>query len=144
MSMFSRSDKTSDKPSGGARPAHEGEESAHDKEGKGNMAQKNAAPSIISAGLTVKGDLESAGEIQVDGHVEGDVRGKTVRVGEGAFIKGSVFGDTATIAGTVEGKVEAMTVRLDKPAKMTGDIVHQTLQVEPGAYLDGHCSPRFG
>lgn len=140
MSMFSRSDKTPDTTAADADAAR----SSRERDQRSEASRKSAPPSIISAGLTVKGDLESAGEIQVDGHVEGDVRGKTVRVGEGAFVKGSVFGDSATVAGTIEGRIEAMTVTLQKTAKMTGDIIHQTVQIDSGAYIDGHCSPHFG
>ena len=40
-----------------------------------------SGPSIISSALTIIGRLESAGDIQVDGRVEGDVRGQAVRIG---------------------------------------------------------------
>jgi cytoskeletal protein CcmA (bactofilin family) len=31
---------------------------------------------------------------------------------------------------------------LSKSARMSGDVVHQTLQIEKGAYIDGHCRPQ--
>ena len=101
-------------------------------------------PSLIGAGLKVKGDLESAGEIQVNGEVEGDVRGKSVTIGESAVVKGSIFGDTVVVSGTLEGKVEAMAVTVERTAKLTGDIIHETVKIEEGAYVDGRCSPQFG
>jgi cytoskeletal protein CcmA (bactofilin family) len=99
---------------------------------------------VISAALKVMGNLESAGEIQIDGKVEGDVRGLMVKVGEGASIKGSVFGDSVELAGTVEGKIEAKAVVINRTGHMTGDIIHESLQIEQGAHVDGHCRPTYG
>ena len=101
----------------------------------------HAGPSIISAALTVTGLLESAGDIQIEGRVEGDIRGQVVRIGSGAVIKGTVSGDVVESAGTVEGKIEARSVALLGTARMSGDIVHQSLQILPGAHFTGSSGP---
>ncbi len=49
---------------------------------------RSSPPSIISADLKIVGDLSSDGEIQVDGTIEGDIRTKSLLVGETADIKG--------------------------------------------------------
>ena len=100
-----------------------------------------AGPSIISAALTVTGRLESAGDIQIDGKVDGDVRGQAVRIGGAAVIKGTVFGELVELGGTVEGKIEASSVVLAKTAHMTGDIVHQSLKIDAGAHFNGNSRP---
>lgn len=144
MSMFGRSDRTADASVAESNGGPEPSTSSHDKGRRTERSRQDTVPSLIAAGLRVKGNLESGGEIQVDGEVEGDVRGKTVTVGREALVKGSVLGDTVTIAGTIEGKVEAMTVTLEKTARMMGDIIHQALQIDSGALVDGHCSPHSG
>ena len=95
--------------------------------------------SIISADLNVVGDLHSAGDIQIKGNVEGDIKSRTVTVDEGAHVQGSISADTIQISGSIEGRVEAPTVTVARTAKMIGDIVHQNLSVEPGAQLEGRC-----
>ena len=100
-----------------------------------------AGPSVISAALSVVGRLESAGDIQIDGKVEGDVKGQAVRIGSGAVIKGTVFGEIVELAGTIEGKIEARSAVLTKSARMTGDIMHQSLKVDEGAYFNGNSRP---
>jgi cytoskeletal protein CcmA (bactofilin family) len=95
--------------------------------------------SIISADLNVVGDLHSAGDIQIKGKVEGDIKSRTVTVDEGAHVQGSISADTIQISGSIEGRVEAPTVTVTRTAKMIGDIVHQNLSVEPGAQLEGQC-----
>lgn len=150
MSMFMRGDKTSDTPAPEAKGVAEGKTlekvaaPSREEARRSDRPRQDTVPSLIGAGLTVKGNLESAGEIQVDGDVEGDVRGKNVVIGEGAVVKGSVLGDSVTVAGTIEGRVEAMTVIIQNTARLTGDIIHQSLQIDSGAYVDGHCSPHLG
>ena len=68
----------------------------------GTMSGKSAGiPSLISSDLEIIGDLRCAGDIQVDGKVEGNIKSKTVTVGEGAQVKGSIAADRATLFGSV-------------------------------------------
>lgn len=144
MSMFMRGDKSSENPAAQAMPPETAKAPTLGEAQRPAPARGDTVPSLISAGLRVKGNLESAGEIQIDGNVEGDVKGKAVTVGEGAAVKGSILGDSAIVAGTIEGRIEAMTVRIQSTARLTGDIIHQDLKIDSGAYVDGHCSPQLG
>lgn len=94
-------------------------------------------PSIISADLKIVGDLKSSGDIQIDGTVEGDIDSRTLTVGEGATVKGSIVAETVRVSGNIVGQVKANSVTLAKTAKVTGDITHETLTMEAGAFLEG-------
>jgi len=100
---------------------------------------RNAAPSIISPDLKIKGDLHCAGDIQVDGHVEGDISSRSITIGEAAQIHGAISAESIRICGAVNGQVKGTTVTLAKTARVTGDMLHQTLSIEPGAFFEGHC-----
>lgn len=102
-------------------------------------APRNSAPAIISADLRVVGDMASAGDIQVDGEVEGDIQSRSLTVGEGAHVKGSISAETVRVCGTVTGQIKASTVTLDKTAKVMGDILNISLAIEPGAFFEGNC-----
>jgi cytoskeletal protein CcmA (bactofilin family) len=56
-------------------------------------------------------------------------------------VKGTIYGDDVDVAGTVTGKIEAKSVVLAKTAHVSGDILHEVLQVDKGAFLDGNCRP---
>ena len=107
-------------------------------------ASRMASVSVISKALKITGQLESTEDIQIDGNVEGDVRAVSVTVGNGAKVKGTVYGETVEVAGTVEGKIEAKKVVLTNTAHMAGDVVHQDITIASGAFIDGHCRPDFG
>ena len=96
-------------------------------------------PSIISENTNVKGDLISDGIIHVDGHVEGDISCEELVIG----IKGSVFGKVTTnhlhLYGVLQGQAVVDQLFIAKTAKLLGDAVHNSIAIEPGAYIDGHC-----
>ena len=101
--------------------------------------RRGGEPSVISADLKVVGDLHCAGDIQIKGTVEGDIKSRSVTVGEGAHVQGSIYGDSVHVSGSVKGYIEAPTVTVAKTAKILGDIVHESLAVEAGAFLEGQC-----
>jgi cytoskeletal protein CcmA (bactofilin family) len=100
---------------------------------------KSTPPSIISADLRVVGDLSSEGEIQVDGAVDGDIRTKSLLVGETAHIRGEIVADSVRVHGTINGQIKSRSVTLAKTAHVVGDILHEDLAIETGAFLEGHC-----
>lgn len=124
--MFSQSGKGSEAPPPAVRDT-------------GAVPRSSGETSLISADLKVIGNLVSGGDVQIKGMVEGDVKSRTVTIGEGAEVKGAIAADTVHIAGTIHGQVEAPTVTVAKTARVNGDITHQTLSIEAGAHMEGHC-----
>lgn len=107
---------------------------------KGNTQPvPKAAPSIISSDLKIVGDLNSDGEIQIDGLIDGDIRTRTLLIGETAHIKGEIVADRVQVHGKVTGQIKARSVTLARSAHVIGDILHEDLAIENGAFLEGHC-----
>jgi cytoskeletal protein CcmA (bactofilin family) len=100
--------------------------------------------SVISKALKITGQLESTENVRIEGEIDGDIRAVNVKVGGNAKVKGNVYGDEVEVAGTVEGKIEAKKVVLTRTAHMSGDVIHQDIMIESGAFIDGHCRPEFG
>lgn len=96
-------------------------------------------PSLISSGLTITGNLESDGEVQVDGTVVGDVRAERLTLGEGARILGEVNAEDALIRGEVTGCLRVVTVAIERSARIHGDVYHRIMSVEAGAFIQGLC-----
>ncbi len=108
----------------------------HDKPEK---PAKPAPPSILSTDLHIVGNLRSAGEIQVDGRIDGDIRTVNLLVGETADIKGEIVADKVIVHGAITGQIKARSVTLAKTAHVVGDILHEDLSINAGAFLEGLC-----
>ena len=98
-----------------------------------------SAPSIISADMVVSGSLTAAGDIQVDGKVEGDIQSGSLTIGEKATIHGEIISEEVIVRGRVIGTVRANRVQLSSTCHVEGDILHQALSVETGAFFEGNC-----
>lgn len=96
-------------------------------------------PSIISADMVLRGNISSAGEVQLDGALEGDIKAIMLIVGEKASVKGEIVCENVTVRGRVEGGIRAKQVALAATAHIIGDILHSSLSVESGAHFEGNC-----
>ncbi len=96
-------------------------------------------PSIISADVVMRGTINSAGEVQLDGALEGDIKAATLIVGEKASVKGEIICESVIVRGRVEGGIRAKQVSLAATSHIVGDILHSSLSVESGAHFEGHC-----
>src|SRR3546814_8561069 len=75
---------------------------------------------------------------QVAGNEEGDIDSDTLTVGEGAKVKGHISGESVRVCGTVDGAVKAKSVVMAKTARVIGDIIHDSLAIEAGAFIEGN------
>ena len=96
----------------------------------------------IGVGTTITGDVQSKGDIRVDGTLKGSVStsGKVV-LGKDGVIEGDVACNSADISGVLKAKITAsQLLSLKATAKLNGDIVTNKLSIEPGATFTGSCS----
>ena len=95
------------------------------------------AASVIGADLSINGNLQSAGEVQIEGNIEGNLQASRIVVGQNAKINGNLIADDVVVLGTVNGSIRGNRVNLQSTSKVDGDIVHQSLAIEQGAYFEG-------
>jgi cytoskeletal protein CcmA (bactofilin family) len=97
---------------------------------------------VLAAGTVLTGKIETESDFRLDGQVDGEVycKGKIV-IGPKGNVKGNIATDNAEIFGSVNGSIRARErLVLKSTAVITGDIFIQTLEIEPGAKLNGSCS----
>jgi cytoskeletal protein CcmA (bactofilin family) len=95
------------------------------------------APSVIARDLVIVGNLICTGEVHIDGEVQGDVRGAAIMVGEHGRLIGAIVSDIVVVRGQVMGTIRGKKVILQSSSHVEGDIYHQSLAIEPGAYFEG-------
>lgn len=100
-------------------------------------AGRDANYSIINEWLTMRGDLESEGDILVKGKVHGNITCKLLIVDVDALIEGGIRAEEVVVRGRTKGTIEANKVRLEKTANVDSEISHQTFSAEEGARIKG-------
>jgi cytoskeletal protein CcmA (bactofilin family) len=98
--------------------------------------------SIIAAGMQITGDIESDGDIRIDGTVEGNVfcKSKVVIISTGKVI-GDVEAVNIDVHGTVRGNIKARDLlSLKANCQISGNLATEKLQIEPNASFNGHCT----
>jgi cytoskeletal protein CcmA (bactofilin family) len=101
-------------------------------------ARKTPRPaSLISEDITIEGSIAGEGDLHVDGVIRGDIRIGHLTIGETGHIEGSIQAETVEARGRIIGALTAKQVRLHATAYVDGDITHEQLSVETGAFFQG-------
>ena len=96
---------------------------------------------IIGIGTKITGDINSNGDIRVDGSLTGKVttKGKVV-IGETGKVKGEIKCKNSDVEGSIEGKITvAQLLALKAKSRINGDIIANKLAIEPGFQFTGNC-----
>lgn len=113
----------------------------------GKSASKNpsndaTSVNLIGNGTKIVGDITSAGDVRIDGHLLGNIvtTGKFV-LGASGVVEGNVTSGNADLSGEVKGKVNVSeTLSLKNTARVNGDIITGKLAIDPGALFTGTCN----
>ncbi len=93
----------------------------------------------IVAGTKIHGEIETQGDIRIDGTVVGtlNIRGKLV-LGPKGVIEGEIKCKNSEVMGTINGEITVEELlSLKASAKIKGDIITNKISIEPGAVLTG-------
>lgn len=107
-----------------------------------NQAIDASSVNLIGAGTKIVGDITSAGDVRIDGHLTGNIvtTGKFV-LGASGVVDGNVTSANADLSGEVKGKVNVSEMlSLKNTARISGDIVTGKLAIDPGAIFTGTCN----
>ena len=99
------------------------------------------ALNTIAQDTRIKGNIESNGDIRIDGILDGDLdcKGRVV-VGPESRVTGTIRCSSAEIMGLVKGEIVVKELlSLKGSAVITGNLTMGKLSVEPGARFVGHC-----
>jgi len=94
-------------------------------------------------GVTVKGDIESAANINISCDLVGNIHcSEAVIIDNGAVIQGNVDAQIIIVKnGKIKGNLKAhKVVDLFCNAVITGDIITQSLIADAGAIINGNCT----
>lgn len=114
---------------------------SNNQKDKVKTEEASNSSSIIGKGTSVEGDLNTVGNIRIEGDVKGNVQCKAkIALGQSSYVEGIVYAQNAEIAGEIQGSIEVSELLILRPtAVIHGDIVTNKLVVESGATFNGSC-----
>lgn len=107
-----------------------------------NDTEATTAINLIGTGTEITGDINSNGDVRIDGALKGNLKtsGKVV-VGETGKVNGEIDCKNSEVLGEVHGKIKVgELLSLKATAKIFGDIVTKKLAIEPGSKFTGNCN----
>lgn len=93
---------------------------------------------VIGRGTRLKGEIEAAGDVIVEGTVEASIRAATMRIAAGGSVTGDVEAPNVEVRGRFEGTLnvrECLTVSGE--GHVSGTVRYGELKVDRGARITG-------
>ena len=104
--------------------------------------QQQILHNTITHGMEITGDINSQGDLRLDGFLKGslNIKGRVV-IGKTGKVIGTITCKNAEISGNVEGKIfVSELLSLTETSNVKGDIVINKLNIQPGCKFTGTCS----
>ena len=104
--------------------------------------QQQILHNTITNGTEIIGDINSQGDLRLDGFLKGNlnIKGRVV-IGKTGKVLGTINCKNAEINGNVEGKIfVSELLSLTETAIVKGDIIISKLNIQPGCKFSGTCS----
>jgi len=98
-------------------------------------------PNIISLGTKITGEIESDGDVRIDGVLSGKIsaKGKVV-IGKDGIVEGEIHCKNTDISGKVNATMVVKELTIFKTtAVFTGDVTTSKISIETGARFTGNC-----
>ena len=105
-----------------------------------HMRVPDSPTSVLGQDITISGQqlvLKTKGSLLIAGHIQGDVHGESVTVGETGSVTGTIVARAIMVQGEVRGALKGSSVMLNATSRVDGDIVKQSLAIAEGAQFDG-------
>ena len=101
----------------------------------------SSSSNTIVKGTVIEGNIETFGNIRIEGKVVGNVKTKSkVVLGHSSKVQGNILAQNAEVEGELKGNIEITDILILKPtAVIHGDILTNKLIVESGAAFNGGC-----
>ena len=93
--------------------------------------------SKLGKAISVHGELETDGELHIQGRVAGRINAGTLVIAGDGYVEGDIVARDVRIDGRLNGRIFAVNVTLAKSADVSGRVFHNTVTVARGARFEG-------
>jgi len=99
---------------------------------------KGSSKVIIGNGVTIKGEITNADEVQIDGSADVVLNTDNLIIGSTGELKGTIQSDNADVWGKVDGDLKISgTLTIQEQGSVSGSIEYHSLQIKLGGKIIG-------
>lgn len=94
-------------------------------------------PSVISEGFFFNGDIQSLGQLTVDGEIIGSIAVENLIIGVNGSVGGAVQAKTINVKGRLSGKVRCDEIIVGGRSIVDGDLTYSSITIQRGGVVKG-------
>jgi cytoskeletal protein CcmA (bactofilin family) len=99
---------------------------------------KGSSRVVVGEGVTIKGEITNASEVQIDGIADITVKTDNLTVGASGILTGTIESDNVDIWGKVDGDIKiSNTLTIQELGIASGKIEYAKMQIKLGGEITG-------
>ena len=92
--------------------------------------------SVISDEITIVGNINSTGDLVINGKVDGEISCDSLEIGPNGNVKGNVKAEFCVVSGNIEGKLSARSINITSTGNLNGRLSYGKIAIENGALVE--------
>ena len=93
--------------------------------------------SIINQGIDFVGEVNTEGDIHIDGNMKGTIKANEVVIGPNGNFDGEIISDILKVSGLIKGKFTIKNLFIKKNGLLQGKAKYEIIVVESGGKIQG-------
>ena len=99
---------------------------------------KGSAKVVIGNGVKMKGEINDADEVQIDGYADVIMNTDNLVIGGSGDLKGTITAHNADVWGKLDGELKVGgTLTIQEQGSVSGSIEYQNMQIKLGGQIKG-------
>ena len=93
--------------------------------------------SIITEGIEFSGEINTDGDIHIDGNMKGTIKAHEVVIGPNGNFDGEIISEVLKVSGLIKGKFTIKNLFIKKDGLLQGKAKYEIIVVESGGKIQG-------
>ena len=98
---------------------------------------KGSSLSIITQGIDFTGEVNTEGDIHLDGNMKGTIKANEVVIGPNGSFEGEIISNILIVSGSVKGKFNIKNLHVRKDGTLSGKAKYFIVTIESGGRVLG-------
>ena len=98
---------------------------------------KGSSLSIITQGIDFTGEVNTEGDIHLDGIMKGTIKANEVVIGQNGSFEGEIISNILIVSGKIKGKFNVRNLHIRKDGTLSGKAKYLNVTIESGGKVLG-------